>query len=825
MNEDPIAVADRSGRSDVRVFAGLVAPGILRLCLTPAAPPHSSAIVSQEIVAKPCVEVSTDDVELGDAVVRLRADGPSDGIDGPDAETTAVDSPRPPRPFLTVDVPGATDLLRLTSATLKPIDLVRYDTNGEPADVETIRTVDGERVVIRNLMAHPDGEAYQAELRLLPALDEGLYGLGQEEGIGYQRRGTKTYLYQHNMRIPMPVLVSDHGYGLLFDCASLMTYDGTGDEQVIGMNAVEALDFYVIIGGAHEVVAGLRRLTGKATLPPKWAFGYIQSKERYATSAELVDVARQYRRSGVPLDGVVQDWKTWPGEQWGQKTVDRERYPDLMAFKAEMEALDVHTMVSVWPNMALHCPDHDEFAAAGLLLADYSTYDAFAPAGRDLYWTQLSRELSPAFDSWWCDSTEPFSAPDWQGVRKLPEDQRFRLVGREHERYLGARRANLYALEHARGIYEHERAEQARGGPVRRVLNLTRSGYPGSQRYGAVLWSGDVSATWGDLQAEITKVITMGLCGVPWWTTDAGGFFAGGTACWRRWCDDPTAEPVWFWRGDYDGGVADLGYRELYTRWLQFAALLPMFRSHGTDTPREIWNFGEPGDPFYDAIASVIRLRYQLLPYVYSVAAKAALQDEVMVRGLLFDFVDDPRARVISDEFMLGDALLVAPVTKPCFFAPGSTPIDVTPERECYLPAGTKWWDWWAGQCHTGGQTVTVPAPLGTSPLFVRAGSVVVTQEPVSHAMENCDRFTVNVFSGADGGGQLYDDDGLTYRYEDGEYSYVEFDWDDTARRLTIQASSWVRQEPMTLRVRVDGQVQTLTYDGQPATITVEERP
>jgi alpha-D-xyloside xylohydrolase len=797
-----------SDQSTPRVFVAAVAEGILRICISEGVePPDGSWLVLPEYCGLPMAELASGGArEYGG--LRLRRGAPGEAL-------------------LEIGQPDASSVLRISTARFTPVDLVRYDTGGEPPDVQAVRTVDGERTFIRNLVSHPDGQAFRAEVGLLPQPGEDFYGLGQDEAGGYQRRGTRVHLYQHNMRIPMPCLVSDRGYGLLFDCASLMTFDGTGAEQVLRLHAVSAIDFYLITGGVEAAVRGFRRLTGAAPMLPKWAFGYIQSRERYETADELVAVARRYRELKLQLDCVVQDWKTWVDEQWGQKTVDRERFPDLSAMKAELASLNVHSMVSVWPNMANGCPDHVEFAEEGLLLRDHSTYNAFDARGRDLYWKQLRRELYSGFDSWWCDSTEPFSAPDWQGDVLLSEDRRFELVGGEHERYLGARKANLYALEHARGIYEHELAEQRAGtGAVRRVLNLTRSGYPGSQRYGAVLWSGDASATWGDLRAEVAKAISMGLSGVPWWTTDAGAFFAGGTASWRRWCGDPEAEPVWFWRGDFDDGVANPGYRELYTRWLQFACFLPMFRSHGTDTPREVWNFGNPGEPFHDAIEATIRLRYRLLPYIYTVAAEASRDGGVMVRGLLFDFADDPLARAISDEFLLGSALLVCPVTEPALFGEDGEPlVGGAGGRQCYLPAGANWYDFWSHELLDGGQTVLAAAPLSQLPVFVRAGSVIALQAPVSHALENRDAFEVRIYPGADGAGRLYDDDGLTHAYRDGGYTLLEFEWNDSAREITLRAASWARADPMALRLQLDGQSRDVTFDGTPTNVVFEELP
>ncbi|MDR1807092.1 MAG: DUF5110 domain-containing protein [Propionibacteriaceae bacterium] len=773
-----------------RAFAREVAPGVLRLCVTPDRPPTASPIVVPGVTELPLEPLNA----AGAAVGSFRLEAPAPGRPGLDIYWGTAAEP----------------LVRLTGWALEPRPLVRHYCLDDPPSLSAVDTVDGRRVAVDNLVPVVVGSACRATVDFAPAPAEGLYGLGQDEDGGYNRRGTRYYLYQHNRRTPLPCLVSDRGWGLLADCGSLAVFDDTGDGTRLELDAVPALDLYIVAGGVAAAARGFRRLTGGAPLLPKWAFGYLQSKERYESAAELVEVAAHYRRLGLPLDGVIQDWKTWPDDEWGQKTPDPARYPDLPGLKAALHALDVHALVAIWPTMALGTADHAEFADAGLLLPDHSTYDAFDPRARDLYWEQLAT-LNQGFDGWWSDATEPFTMSDWCGPVRRPEAERFGLVGGEHVRYLGADRANLYSLIHAQGLYEHERAAQREGAPARRVLNLSRSGYPGCQRYGAVLWSGDVTATWPSLRAEVAKACSLALAGMPWWTTDAGGFFAGGAASWRRWAGDAGAEPVWFWQGNYDGGVADPGFRELYTRWLQFACFLPLCRSHGTDTPREAWRFGAPGEPYYDAIAATLSLRYRLLPYIYTAAATAALDDETMVRPLLAAFPDDPAARGVADEFLLGDALLVAPVTAPFYSQPGQAGVQ---ERQVYLPAGADWTDFWTGVRHPGGQAATVAAPLDRPPLFVRAGSVLPLQGPVSHALANRDRFELAVYPGADGGGRLYDDDGVTYDYEQGEFTVVRCAWTDATRHLSLWAERWRRDAPMAFTIRTPDTTRALDFSG-----------
>jgi len=562
------------------------------------------------------------------------------------------------------------------------------------------------------------------------------------------------------------------------------------------MNTVRQLDFYVAAGAcADEIVDAFRSLTGRAVMLPKWAFGYVQSKERYRSAKELADTVRQYRERGVPLDVIVQDWYSWSEDHWGEKVLDPDRYADMPERAEEIHAMHAHTMVSVWPNMNRGTRDYEQFMERGFLLNDLCTYDAFDAEARRLYWEQAREGLwEKGFDSWWCDSTEPFSGPDWNGEAKREPWERFALVGGEHDHFLDPSVANLFALAHARGMYENQRADA----PDRRMLNLTRSGYASGQRYGAVLWSGDIAAKWSVLRAQIAEGLNVAMSGYPYWTLDAGAFFTV-KDCWqKRGCgceNDPS--PKWFWCGDFEDGVADLGYRELYVRWLQLACFLPMFRSHGTDTPREIWNFGEMGEPFYDAIADCIHLRYHLMPYIYSLAGQVWRENGTMMRPLFFDFPEDKRAVARSDEFMFGPALLVCPVTEPMYYERGSRPLaDGDKTRKCYLPKGCLWHSYRDGAAYEGGHEVCVDAPLDRIPLFVRGGAIVPCVDGLQYAeQEPEEKVKVKLYpAGRSRAGAdryrfvMYEDAGDGYAYENGEYTLTEFRWDGS--------------DPASLRVR-----------------------
>ncbi len=693
---------------------------------------------------------------------------------------------------------GGEALLKETGHVLTAQDVIHYTTGGEAPVIERVRTVDGERNFIKNLQPTVDRRAWQARLRFDFAPDEGIYGLGQGEEGTWNNRHRKRYLYQHNMRIPMPFFLSDKGYGLLADCGSLMTFQDDAGGSCLSLDTVNQLDYYVIVGDGRipnrfdAIIDGLRRLTGRAALPPRWAFGYIQSRERYKSAAELSDVVRRYRELGVPLDGVVQDWCTWREGRWGEKQVDETRFGDLKQRMDEIHAMHAHGMVSVWPNMNEGTVDWTQFNERGWLLNDLSTYDAFNPDARELYWRQAKAGLfDKGFDAWWCDSTEPFSGPDWNGETRRDPLVRFQMVGSEHKRYLDPAQANLYALVHAQGIYENQR----RDAPNRRVLNLTRSGYAGSQRYGAVLWSGDISARWDVMKGQIAEGLSMAASGYPWWTLDIGGFFVVRENWQARGCGcDNDPSPKWFWQGDYEQGIRDRGYQELYVRWLQFGCFLPMFRSHGTDAPREIWNFGQAGEPVYDAIAATIRLRYRLMPYIYSLAGGVWRDNGMMIRPLLFDFPHDRRAVATADAFMLGPSLLVCPVTEPMLYGRESAPLNRPQRWTCYLPAGCDWYDFWDGTRYTGGREVTVDTPLDRIPLFVRAGGIIPMAEGLQYADQKPETpLEICVWRGADGAFDLYDDAGDGYGYERGEYAATPLRWDDKAGQLTPSKGFRVR--------------------------------
>jgi alpha-D-xyloside xylohydrolase len=656
--------------------------------------------------------------------------------------------------------------------TLTPVQVLRSEFDGATPH-ESRENVDGVRIDVDGIRQVVDRTAFHTKLEFCFADGEALYGLGSHEEGMFNLRGQHQYLYQQNLKVAVPVLVSTRGYGVFLDCTSLVTFHDDAFGSYLWSDVARELDYYVMLGPSFDqVVAEFRALTGPAPMLPRWAFGYVQSKERYESQGDLLAVAREYRRRGLPLDCIVLDWKSWTGHAWGQKSLDPVRFPDPLGMTRELHALGVRLMVSIWPTMRPGGDDWRELVDRGQLLGNQATYNAFDPAARATFWCQADRGLfSHGIDAWWSDCTEPFEA-DWAGAVKPEPEERLRINTDEAKRYLDPELINAYSLVHSQGLYEGQRSVCRE----KRVMNLTRSAFPGQQRFATVTWSGDVSASWETLRRQIADGLNFCATGMPYWTTDVGGYFAA-----RR-------PELWFWAGDFDDGVDDLGYRELYLRWFQYAAWLPMLRSHGTDTPREIWRFGSPGETTYDALVHALRRRYRLLPYIYSLAGWTTQRAYTMLRSLPFDFPDDVRTHGLGDQFLLGPAFLVCPVSTPMAYAPGSRPLDgASLTRRVYLPAGADWFDLATDELLGGGQEIHAAAPLERIPVFVRAGSIVPMGPDQDHAdVAPNEMLEVHVYPGRDTTFTLYEDAGDGYGYEAGEFATVELAWDEEARRLTI---------------------------------------
>ena len=674
-------------------------------------------------------------------------------------------------------------VLSQSAVSFTPITVYRYETGASAFRKK--QTANGEVAYTEELAEVPAYEAFSAAIEFRIGPDELLLGMGQYEDGVYDYRSRTEYLYESNMRIAIPFLITTGHYAILIDSESSMIFSSEGDRIRFTIDCVRELKYYVFTGKTiPDLLRCYYHITGLPSLLPRWAFGYIQSKERYRSGAELEEVAATFRQKGIPIDCIVQDWFSWEDGLWGEKKFDKKRFPDLPATVRKLHEDHVHFMVSIWPNMSTDSSNYSEFAAEKLLLPNSNLYDVYREEARDMYWEQTREEImNSGSDALWCDNAEPFSDADWSGEKRRPEEERYRLVRDMSRKSMDWEKLNSYGLYHAKGIYEHWRRDL----PGKRVVNLTRSGYTGIQQYGTILWSGDICATYETLRKQITEGIKMGLTGMPYWTLDIGGFFVVNDKYENRGCNDQSHQPVWFWHGDYNDGVDDLGYRELYVRWLEFGTFLPIFRSHGTDTPREPWRFGSEGEPFYDAIVSHIRLRYRLLPYLYSLGAAAHRDGDTIMRSLLMDFPDDEEVRGISDEYLLGPALLVAPVYTPMYYRPDSVKIeDSEKTRRVYLPKGCGWYDLHTGMRYEGGCYLQADAPLDRIPVYVREGSILPLSSDIEYAGEADglpDR--IRVYTGCDGQFTLYLDDGDGYSCEEGQYCRVTLSYSEQAHTLT----------------------------------------
>ncbi len=606
---------------------------------------------------------------------------------------------------------------------------------------EEIKTADGvkKRVIAADKVF--DKTLFHTRLDFCFDEEEKLFGLGQAEEGCWNLRSTTQYLNQANKKIAIPFLISSKGYGILFTTQSPSIFSDTQYGSYFYTTADYYLDYFFI---GQKPVAAMRRLTGKALLPPKWALGYIQSQERYESEQEILDTAAEFKKRGIPVSAIVLDWLSWEDGMWGQKSLDKKRFPSPEKMIETLHKDDIHFMISIWPTMDEKSENYKEMKEHNTLLPGVNICNAFDKVARELYWKQAKEGLAKyGVESWWCDSSEPVT-PEWNHLEpQLPQIQFNEYVNATSD-IMPVEKSNAYGYYHALGMYEGQKKDY----PDRRMLILTRSGWSGSQRLGVTLWSGDTSASWKTLQNQLVAAVQFSMSGIPYWTFDIGAFFV-------------KKGINWYWNGDYDDTTKNPGYRELYTRWFQLGAFLPMFRAHGTDCRREPWAFEDKTNIFYNAISDFIKLRYSLMPYIYSVAASVWKNDEMFIRPLFIEF-KDKAVLDISSQFMFGPAIMVCPVTMPMYYDKAGNPIDKEKSIKVYLPADCGWYDWWTGKKYDGGQWITTSADISKIPLFVREGSTIPTSTdllrfPDSHG--NCKPF------------ELYEDDGISNDYQNGEFS------------------------------------------------------
>lgn len=677
-------------------------------------------------------------------------------------------------------------------------------------------------------------KTYQVYQPFILDKEEAIYGLGQlQNGKMIQRNMTKN-LIQGNVEDVSPFFQSTKGYGVFWDNYSPTLFTDNEVETSFRSEVGDCVDYYFMYGkNADGVIAQVRSLTGQAPMFPLWTYGYWQSKERYKSQEEVVDVVRKYRELGIPLDGIIQDWQYWGHNYlWNAMDFQNPTFNNPQKMIEDVHAMNAHMAISIWSSFGPMTKPYRELDKKGMLFnfttwpqsgleswppnmeypSGVRVYDAYNPEARDIYWKYLNDGIFKlGMDAWWMDSTEPDHL-DWK-----PEDM-------DTKTYLGSFRKvrNAYPLMTVGGVYDHQRAVTS----DKRVFILTRSGFLGQQRYGANVWSGDVASTWESFRNQIPAGLNFSLCGMPHWNSDIGGFFAGHYN--KSWNDDSASKnPL---------------YQELYVRWLQFGTFNPMMRSHGTDVYREIYKFGKKGEPVYDAIEKMIGLRYSLLPYIYSTSWEVSNRQSSFMRALMMDFVDDRKVWDINDEYMFGKSLLVAPIAHAQYTPEAvvkvseeegwnrdgvkKTKTDVavdfmeTKSTNIYLPAGTLWYDFWTNEKHEGGKEITKETTLDVIPLYVKAGSIIPVGPQVQYATEKpWSHLELKVYAGANGNFILYEDEFDNYNYEKGVYTEIPISWNNTSRKLTIGArkgayEGMLKNRKFTVTLQ-DGTQKNVDYNGK----------
>lgn len=574
---------------------------------------------------------------------------------------------------------------------------------------------------------------------------ESFYGLGQHQAGVWNHRGEAVDISQDNTNISIPFFLSSNGYGIFWNNASRSRFNNRFLSALyLSSEVADEMDYYFLYGPEFDrIIAGYRELTGAAPLFGKWAYGFWQCKNKYNTQEELLGVAHKYRALHIPADNIVQDWFWWV--TMGEPVFDKSRYPDPPGMVNDLHKNNFHLMISVWPYFRPGSKTYDDMDRRGFFIdrtkvqsfhpPRMALYDAFNPDARKYYWNLMDQALFKiGVDAWWLDTTEPET-----------EDREKNILV-TNQTYLGngARYANAFPLMTTQGVYQGQRSESDK----KRVFILSRSAFAGAQRNAAAVWSGDINSDWIFFKKQIPAGLNYAISGLPYWTTDIGGFVSGNP-------DDPA-------------------YRELFIRWFQFGAFNPILRVHGTRSTNqnELWSYGAEAQRI---LTSYDTLRYRLLPYIYTLAWMTTSQGYTPMRGLIMDFRTDEHSATIGDQFMFGPALLVNPVTDP-----GVT------SRQAYLPKA-KWYDFWSGGSVEGPRMIDAAAPIDKLPLFVRAGSIVPMGPEKEWSTEKPeDPIELRIYRGADGDFTLYEDENDGYNYEKGIYATIPFHWDDARQMLTV---------------------------------------
>ena len=627
-------------------------------------------------------------------------------------------------------------------------------------------------------------DSYNIRQGFLLDKDEAIYGLGQQQTGKMNQRNQILPLQNWNMKVCIPFVQSVKGYGIYWDQYSISEFVDNPQEMSMQSVGIKA-DYYFMYGGnADGIIAQMRKLTGQSPMLPLWAYGFFQSRERYQNQFETVDVVKQYRKLGVPLDCIIQDWQYWGRDSlWNLMDFNPETFPRPLEMVDSVHQMNAKFMIVTWPGFGPLTPQYKELKDKNLLInfdtwppkSGTKPYDVYSAEARDIYWRYLNNGIfSKNVDGFWLDSTEPDHINVKESDYDLPTS-------------LGTFRSvhNAFPLMTVGGVYNHWRGETS----DKRVVILTRSAFAGQQRYGANTWSGDVSSDWGTLRRQIPGALNFSLSGNPYWNSDIGGFFAG--------------------RYNAGGGAKNPDFQELYVRWMQFAAFTPMMRSHGTDIRREIYQFGKRGEWAFDVQEKYINLRYSLLPYIYSTSWDVSKNNGTFMRALVMDFSQDKNVWNIDNEYMFGQSFLVNPVTE-----------KGKEEQDVYLPGGSDWFDFWTNEKTTGGITVTKKTMIDIIPLYVKAGSIIPFGPKVQFATEKkWDNLELRIYPGADGTFTLYEDENDNYNYEKGAYTEILLTWNNDTKTLTIgnrkgNFKGMLKNRKFTIK-RIDGDTKTITYKGK----------
>lgn len=730
---------------------------------------------------------------------------------------------------VSVSSPSLTVIVNKTTGLVQFIDLKSNSTLlKEALSTFSVRT------------SGPDKGSYVAGQTFDLDPDEAIYGLGILQENKMSKRGTSRHMVQNNTEDFVPVVQSVKGWGIYWDNTSPTDFSDNEQGMTFRSEVAEAIDYYFMLGGSVDGVnAKMRQLSGTVPMLPKWTYGFWQSKERYKSWKEVQEVVNRYRSLRIPLDCIVQDWQYWGNNYlWNAMEFLIDDFANPQENIDSIHAKRAKLLITIWASFGPATKQYREMEPKGMLFnietwpssglsfwpprMDYPSgvkpYDVYNKEARDIYWKNLTRLYKLGVDAWWMDSTEPDHSSQKDSDFDIPTA-------------MGSWRKvrNAFPLMTVEGVYNNQRAYAAAHDTItsrKRVAIMTRSVFAGQQRTGANTWSGDVGSSWETLRCQIPAGLNFSMTGNPNFNSDIGGFFAN---AYNKTYSDDTA-------------CSNPLFQELYVRWMQFGLFNPIMRSHGTEVSREFYKYGKEGEPVYDALVSAVRMRYTLIPYIYSMAHDVTANNGSYMRALVSDFKADKRTWNMSNEFMFGKSFLVAPIVKAQYTPEKAVAVDamsgwdkkegstneglkIDPwtykkQTEVYLPEGAQWYNYWTNEKSNGGKKLTLETTLDYIPLFVRAGSIVPISEVMQYVDEKpADNLEIRVYPGADADFTLYEDEGDSYDYEKGAFSTIAFHWNDKARTLTIdkrngQYKGMIMKRKFNVKMIGNGTAKTISYNG-----------